>query len=268
MKVLALAGGVGGAKLCLGLARALPGDSLRIVVNTGDDEDFYGLRVCPDMDTVMYTLAGMSNPETGWGIAGESFTTLSALERIGQDPWFKLGDQDIATHIVRSDILRRGGTLSQATDYLRRWLGVERPIIPMSDDRVRTMVETDAGTLPFQTYFVKLRCEPRVSDIRFEGADGAAMSPGFSESLDECDVLVVCPSNPYLRRGADSVRAGRTGADRGLQGGQGGGKPDSRRGGAEGARREAAGRDGGGRVLRGRGAAVRRVVRYIRSGRN
>lgn len=198
MKVLALAGGVGGAKLCLGLARALPSDALRIVVNTGDDEDFYGLRVCPDMDTVMYTLAGMSNTETGWGIAGESFTTLSALERIGQDPWFMLGDQDMATHIVRSDILRRGGTLSQATDYLRRWLGVERPIIPMSDDRVRTMVETDAGTLPFQTYFVKLRCEPRVSDIRFAGADGAALSPGFSESLDECDVLVVCPSNPYL----------------------------------------------------------------------
>ena len=198
MKVLALAGGVGGAKLCLGLARALPTDALRIVVNTGDDEDFYGLRVCPDMDTVMYTLAGMSNTETGWGIAGESFTTLSALERIGQDPWFMLGDQDMATHIVRSDILRRGGTLSQATDYLRRWLGVECPIIPMSDDRVRTMVETDEGMLPFQTYFVKLRCEPRVSDIRFEGADGAAMSSGFSESLEECDVLVVCPSNPYL----------------------------------------------------------------------
>ncbi len=198
MKALALTGGVGGAKLCFGLAEALKPDELRIVANTGDDEEFHGLHVCPDLDTVMYTLAGLSNPHTGWGLMNETFAALSALDRLGQETWFGLGDQDLATHIVRTQMLRQGKTLSEVTDYLCRRLGLERPIIPMSDDRVRTMVETDIGTLSFQTYFVRHRCEPAVAALNFHGAESAAISPKFSEGLDSSDVLIFCPSNPYL----------------------------------------------------------------------
>ena len=160
MSVLALAGGVGGAKLCLGLSRALEPHDLSIVVNTGDDETFYGLHVSPDLDTVMYTLAGLSNPETGWGIVGETFAALESLGRLGEDTWFGLGDRDLATHIVRTKMLGEGASLSDVTAHLCRALGVRHPIAPMSDDPVRTVVETDSETLPFQTYFVKLRCEP------------------------------------------------------------------------------------------------------------
>ncbi len=198
MKVLALAGGVGGAKLCLGLARVLGADDLRIVVNTGDDEEFYGLHVSPDLDTVMYTLAGMSNPDTGWGIAGESFATLHSLGRLGMDTWFGLGDQDMATHIVRSQMLRQGKTLSEVTSRLCLSLDIAHPVAPMTDDRVRTTVVTDRGPMPFQTYFVKMRCEPVVTELRFEGAQSAAMSPALRQSLDSSDMLIVCPSNPYL----------------------------------------------------------------------
>ena len=198
MKILAMAGGVGGAKLCLGLARSLDPRDLRIIVNTGDDEEFYGLHVSPDLDTVTYTLAGIANPETGWGIAGETFAALDALRRLGMDAWFGLGDQDFATHIVRTRMLREGETLSAATDYIRRALGVAHPIAPMSDDRVRTIVETDEGELAFQTYFVKMRCEPAARGLRFEGADSARMSPAFSAALDWADAIVICPSNPYL----------------------------------------------------------------------
>ena len=198
MKALALSGGVGGAKLCFGLAELLGPDELRIVVNTGDDEEFHGLRVSPDLDTVMYTLAGLSNPHTGWGIRNETFGALGALDRLGRETWFGLGDQDLATHIVRTQMLREGKTLSEITDYMGGKLGLEHRIIPMSDDWVRTTVITDIGTLPFQTYFVKHRCEPKVSGLRFEGAETAEAAPGFIESLDMCDALIFCPSNPYL----------------------------------------------------------------------
>ncbi len=198
MKVLALAGGVGGAKLCFGLAEALKPDELRIVVNTGDDEQFHGLHVSPDLDTVMYTLAGLANPETGWGIIDESFAALSALDRLGQDTWFGLGDQDLATHVVRTNMLRQGKSLSEITDYLCGKLGIEHSVAPMTDNNVRTTVITDVGTLPFQTYFVKFRCEPTVAGLVFEGSDSARASTRFSESLDTCDALVFCPSNPYL----------------------------------------------------------------------
>ena len=198
MKILAMAGGVGGAKLCLGLARSLSPRDLRIIVNTGDDEEFYGLHVSPDLDTVTYTLAGIANPETGWGIAGETFAALDALRRLGMDAWFGLGDQDFATHIVRTRMLREGETLSAATDHIRRARGVSHAIAPMSDDRVRTIVATDQGELPFQTYFVKMRCEPVARGLRFDGADSARMSPAFSAALDWADAIVICPSNPYL----------------------------------------------------------------------
>ena len=198
MRVLALAGGVGGAKLCLGLAKVLEPDELQIVVNTGDDEEFYGLHVSPDLDTVMYTLAGMANPDTGWGIRGDTFDTLSSLGRLGEDTWFGVGDRDLATHIVRSNMLRQGRSLSEVTEHISRSLGVDHSIAPMTDDRVRTTVLTESGPMPFQTYFVKLRCEPRVIGVQFDGAEDATMSAAFEESLDSCDALVICPSNPYL----------------------------------------------------------------------
>ena len=198
MKVLALTGGVGGAKLCFGLAHILKPDDLRIVVNTGDDEEFHGLYVCPDLDTVMYALAELSNPHTGWGIKNETFATLSALDRLGQETWFGLGDQDLATHIIRTQMLRQGKSLSEVTEYLYRHLGLEHPIIPMSDDNVRTTVITDRGTLSFQTYFVRHRCEPSVNGLIFDGSHSAEISAKFRESLDSCDALIFCPSNPYL----------------------------------------------------------------------
>ena len=198
MRVLALAGGVGGAKLCLGLTKVLEPDELRIVVNTGDDEEFYGLHVSPDLDTVTYTLAGLANPDTGWGIRGDTFDTLSSLGSLGEDTWFGVGDRDLATHIVRTNMLRQGKSLSDVTEHVRRRLGVEHSIAPMTDDRVRTTVLTESGPMPFQTYFVKLRCEPKVTGVRFDGAEDATMSAAFEEGLNSCDALVICPSNPYL----------------------------------------------------------------------
>ena len=198
MKVVALAGGVGGAKLCLGLARVLGPDELQIVVNTGDDEEFYGLHVSPDLDTVTYTLAGMANPDTGWGIQGDTFDTLSSLGSLGEDTWFGVGDRDLATNIVRTNMLRQGRALSDVTEHISGSLGVEHSIVPMTDDRVRTTVLTESGPMPFQEYFVKLRCEPKVKGVSFDGAEGATMSAAFQEALDSCDALVICPSNPYL----------------------------------------------------------------------
>ncbi len=198
MSVLALAGGVGGAKLCLGLSRILEPHELSIVVNTGDDETFYGLHVSPDLDTVMYTLAGLSNPETGWGIVGETFAALESLGRLGEDTWFGLGDRDLATHIVRTKMLAEGASLSEVTARLCDSLGVRHPIAPMSDDRVRTVVETSGGTLPFQTYFVKMRCEPTVTKLSYDGARQAKMSDALRIALEVADLLVYCPSNPML----------------------------------------------------------------------
>ena len=198
MRALALTGGVGGAKLCFGLAQILQPDELRIVVNTGDDEEFHGLYVCPDLDTVIYTLAELSNPHTGWGIRNETFATLSALDRLGQETWFGLGDQDLATHIVRTKMLREGMSLSDVAAHLCGRLGLEHPVIPMSDDPVRTTVSTDIGALPFQTYFVRHGCEPIVSSLSFKGSQSARMSAKFNESLHSSDTLIFCPSNPYL----------------------------------------------------------------------
>ena len=198
MRVLALAGGVGGAKLCLGLSRILDPGDLDIVVNSGDDEEFYGLYVCPDLDTVMYTLAGLSNSETGWGVAGETFVTLESLGRLGEDTWFGLGDKDLATHIVRTNMLRSGSSLCDVTYQLCETLGVKHRIAPMTDQPVRTIVQTAGGPLTFQEYFVKFRCEPIVEGLEYSGACDARMSEPFRDALDRCDVLVFCPSNPYL----------------------------------------------------------------------
>jgi len=197
-KVLALAGGVGGAKLALGLARLLPPDQLVIVVNTGDDECFHGLHVSPDLDTVMYTLAGLADPDRGWGLTGETFNTLEMLGRYGSDTWFNLGDRDLGTHIRRTQLLRQGATLSEVTADLCHHLGVSHQIVPMSDEPVRTMVDTQAGELPMQQYFVQHQAEPRVKGVRYAGAESALPSPGFQGALDRAKLVVFCPSNPFL----------------------------------------------------------------------
>ena len=198
MKWLALAGGVGGAKLALGLSKILDRRDLTVVVNTGDDERFYGLHVSPDVDTVMYTLAGVANPDTGWGVKGETFHALERLRAYGADAWFNLGDRDLATHIRRSELLGQGYTLSEVTETLCNALGIAHRITPMSDAPIRTLLSTDEGELPMQTYFVKRRCEPAVSAVRFEGAESAHLSPRFAQALADSDALVFCPSNPFI----------------------------------------------------------------------
>ncbi len=199
--VLALAGGVGGAKLALGLTRLLSPEQLTIVVNTGDDETFHGLHVSPDLDTMLYTLSGISNPETGWGLAGESFNALEMLARYGADTWFNLGDRDLATHIRRTQLLGEGATLSQVTSELCNRLGVAHSIVPMSDDPVRTFLETDSGNLSMQEYFVKLRSEPSVRSVAYRGWEDATPSTEFDRALAEATLLVLCPSNPLLSTG-------------------------------------------------------------------
>ncbi|MCI0846372.1 MAG: 2-phospho-L-lactate transferase [Chloroflexi bacterium] len=197
-QVLALAGGVGGAKLVLGLSRLLPPDQLVIVVNTGDDECFHGLHVSPDLDTVMYTLAGLADPEKGWGLTGETFNALEMLGRYGADTWFNLGDRDLATHIRRTQLLHQGATLSEATAELCQRLGIAHRIVPMSDEPVRTMLDTEDGELAMQQYFVKQLAEPKVRGVRYAGAESALPSPGFQGALDQAKLVVFCPSNPFL----------------------------------------------------------------------
>ena len=200
-KVVALAGGVGGAKLALGLSRILPPERLTIVVNTGDDETFHGLHVSPDLDTMLYTLAGISNQETGWGIADESFHALGMLKRYGAETWFNLGDRDLATHIRRTQRLVEGASLSEVTSELCNSLGVEHPIVPMSDQQVRTFLKTGDGYLAMQEYFVGRRSEPAVSRVEYRGAEEASPSEEFSNSLDDAEMVVMCPSNPLLSTG-------------------------------------------------------------------
>ncbi len=197
-RVLALAGGVGGAKLVVGLAQCLQPGELVIGVNTGDDEVFHGLHVSPDLDTMMYTLAGLSNPETGWGLQGETFEALSMLRRYGSETWFNLGDRDLATHIRRTELLGQGLTLSEVTARLCEALGIEHSIVPMSDEPVRTVLDTADGRLSMQEYFVQRRAQPDVSAVHYEGAENACPSPGLSEALGLAEMLVICPSNPAL----------------------------------------------------------------------
>jgi LPPG:FO 2-phospho-L-lactate transferase len=198
--IVALAGGVGGAKLAAGLARVLPPEELVIAVNTGDDFEHLGLHVSPDLDTVMYTLAGIANPETGWGQADETWSFMGALSRLGGPDWFKLGDRDLATNVERTRRLRAGETLAAVTrDFCAR-LGVRHAVVPMSDDPVRTVVHTDRGALEFQHYFVRDRCEPRVERLEYRGAEGARPSAALREALGRSDLagVLFCPSNPYL----------------------------------------------------------------------
>ena len=200
-KVLALAGGVGGAKLVLGLARVLSPEQLVICVNTGDDESFHGLHVSPDLDTVMYTLAGLAEPQSGWGLSGDTFNALGMLKQYGADTWFNLGDRDLATHIRRTQLLHQGATLSEVTTELCRRLGVDEQVVPMSDDPVRTVLYTDAGELAMQSYFVQHQAEPRVSRVEYVGSESAQTSPGLRAALEEAGLIIFCPSNPFLSVG-------------------------------------------------------------------
>lgn len=198
MKIVALAGGVGGAKLAHGLAQILPPEDLTVIVNTGDDFEHYGLYICPDLDTVCYTLAGLANPETGWGRADETWNAFGNASKLGGPSWFNLGDQDLGTHLERTRRLKAGDSLSQITkDFCRAW-GIEHTVLPMSDQPVRTMVDTDEGELAFQEYFVHRRCEPRVKGFRFDGVESAEPVPGAREAIQSADAVVICPSNPWV----------------------------------------------------------------------
>ena len=198
MKIVALAGGVGGAKLAHGLSQILAPEDLTVIVNTGDDFEHLGLYICPDLDTVCYTLAGLANPETGWGYVNETWNTISNIEKLGGPNWFRLGDQDIATHIERTRRMKEGQPLSQVTkDFCKAW-GVKHTILPMTDSPVRTMVDTDEGELAFQEYFVHRRCEPKVKGFRFDGVQVAESAIGAREAIDSAEAIIICPSNPWV----------------------------------------------------------------------
>jgi len=200
MTVVALSGGVGGAKLALGLSRVLPPEELLIIANTCDDFEHLGLAISPDIDTVMYTLAGLANPELGWGRDDETWSFMETLASVGGETWFQLGDRDLAVHVERTRRQRAGETLSAITaDFCRR-LGVAPRVLPMSDDAVRTRVRTDDGWIDFQDYFVRWRCEPVVHELAFHGATTARAQPDFLAALADpaLTAVVICPSNPFI----------------------------------------------------------------------
>ncbi len=201
MKIVALAGGVGGAKLADGFAQILPPGDLTIIVNTGDDFEHLGLHISPDLDTVCYTLAGLAEPRTGWGLADDTWRAIDGVEKLGGPAWFRLGDGDLATHLERTRLLKAGWTLSDITRQFCAAWGVRPFILPMSDNPVRTVVKTDQGDLPFQEYFVHRRCEPVVRGFEFSGAESAIPAHGVMDALEAADAVVVCPSNPWVSIG-------------------------------------------------------------------
>lgn len=197
-KIVALAGGVGGAKLAYGLYHLVSPANLTIIVNTGDDFEHLGLHISPDVDTMMYTLAGLANPKTGWGVREETWHLMTALQRYGGPTWFQLGDQDMATHLLRTKWLREGKAYHWVTNELCHRLGIRCKILPMSNQAVRTVVQTPAGELAFQEYFVKHRTQPVITGLRFIGADTAQPAPGVVEALQQAEAIIFCPSNPWL----------------------------------------------------------------------
>jgi LPPG:FO 2-phospho-L-lactate transferase len=199
-RVVALSGGVGGAKLALGLSRVLPPDELLVVANTGDDFEHLGLTICPDIDTLTYVLAGLDNPVTGWGRRDETWSFMETIATLGGADWFRLGDRDLALHVERTRRLGAGETLSQITHDVCGRLGVRPRILPMSDDRVRTRVRSESGWIDFQDYFVRQQCRPRVLELAFAGVADARAQPGVLAALAGGDVraVVICPSNPFI----------------------------------------------------------------------
>ena len=201
MRVVALAGGVGGARLADGLQQALAPGELTVIVNTADDTERHGMLVCPDHDTVMYTLAGIADPVQGWGIAGETWRVMDQLAAYGEESWFRLGDRDIAAHIVRTAALRGGASLTEASLRLQAAHGIPSRILPMADTPVRTRVLTDDGWLDFQDYFVRLRQAPEVRGVSFDGAEGATATQAVRDAVGMAEAIVVCPSNPIVSVG-------------------------------------------------------------------
>lgn len=198
IKITALAGGVGGAKLVDGFAQVLTSDALTVIVNVGDDFEHLGMKICPDLDTVCYTLAGRANMATGWGQANETWNALESLAELGGPTWFRLGDRDIGTHLERSRRIHRGDTLSEITrDFCRAW-GIEHDILPVTDAEVPTKVFTAEGELAFQDYFVRYQCLPEVSGFVFVNVESARPAPGVLEALSQADWIVICPSNPWV----------------------------------------------------------------------
>jgi LPPG:FO 2-phospho-L-lactate transferase len=197
-RVVLLVGGVGGAKLAVGLADILPPECLTIIVNTADDFEHLGLHVSPDLDTVMYSLAGVANPDTGWGVAGDTFQMIDMLDSYGGPTWFKLGDRDLATNLKRTQMLREGKTFAEVTQHLSEALGVQQQIVPMSNDSVQTWIDTAQGGMAFQEYFVRERWQPEVKAITFRGAEQAEPAPLIIDALDQATLIVLGPSNPYL----------------------------------------------------------------------
>ena len=197
---LALTGGIGGSKLALGLSKILGADELGFIVNTGDDFEHLGLHISPDIDTLVYTLAGLNNPDTGWGRRDESWEFLSALEDLGGETWFKLGDKDLALNVERSRRLGRGDSLSEVTGHLAKSLGVLHAILPMSNDPVRTRVHTEDGPMDFQQYFVRERCEPVVRSFEYSGAETATLNPDVQTwfESEQLGGVILCPSSPFI----------------------------------------------------------------------
>jgi len=196
-----MAGGIGASKFLIGLADVLPPKDITVIANTGDDIELFGLRICPDLDTVTYTLGGVINPVTGWGLSGDTFECLQRLKRYYGDAWFNLGDRDLATHIFRTNQLRQGIPLSEITDSIRRVLGVESTILPMTNSYTPTQITTDEGEMHMQEYFVRRRCEPRVISIRSDNVAFANPAPHVISAIIDSDLVIVCPSNPFISIG-------------------------------------------------------------------
>ncbi|HZO70944.1 MAG TPA: 2-phospho-L-lactate transferase [Ktedonobacteraceae bacterium] len=200
--IVVLAGGVGAARFLQGVVQVVPQQDITIIVNTGDDREFYGLHVSPDIDIVLYTLAGIVNETQGWGIRDDTYHTMQQLSRYGNEDWFMLGDRDLATHIHRSQLLRQGKSLSAVTDDLRTRLGLQLRVLPMSDQPVATHIQTPAGLLHFQEYMVKRHCSDEVQDVRFVGATEARPAPGVLDALKAADAILIAPSNPIVSIGS------------------------------------------------------------------
>ena len=199
-KCIAISGGVGGAKLALGLEKIIQSEDLMVIGNVGDDFQHFGLHISPDIDTLLYTLSGRSDIEKGWGLANETWEFMSAMKELGGESWFQLGDRDLATHVERTRRLQIGESLSEITDYLRRTFGIQAKILPATDDNLRTIVKTDAGILSFQEYFVREHCNPCIQNLYFEGSETAYTSPDLTKELqsNETKTIIFCPSNPLL----------------------------------------------------------------------
>ncbi|MGH9823708.1 MAG: 2-phospho-L-lactate transferase [Blastocatellia bacterium] len=199
--IVALAGGIGAAKFLTGLAGVVDPEQITVISNTGDDIELFGLRICPDIDTVMYTLGGVINPEHGWGLAGDTFESLGWMRRYAGPQWFNLGDRDLATHLYRTEQLNTGRSLTDVTDEMRGALGAKSPILPMTDSYAPTYVQTDEGEMHFQEYFVRRRCEPRVRALNLSHAAASTPSPAIGPAIAQARAVIVCPSNPFISIG-------------------------------------------------------------------